>query len=176
MLTVLRILPITSVEMAELSRLRKSRSANRNVLKGFIVKAKNATQDEYTEENRVNIKAILKTMESKRKVVAGLDEKIMDLLEEDAIDEDVDTTSNFELELDKDVALIVDYLDKKAEAVAKALVAEIRAPTAFPGSERTSVSANASVKLPKISIKKFYGDPTAWQQFHEMFDATVHKN
>ena len=96
MLTVLRILPITSVEMAELSRLRKSRSANRNVLKGFIVKAKNATQDEYTEENRVNIKAILKTIESKRKVVAGLDEKIMDLLEEEAIDEDVDTTSNFE--------------------------------------------------------------------------------
>ena len=32
------------------------------------------------------------------------------------------------------------------------------------------------VKLQKINVKKFSGDPVAWQEFEEIFNATVHQN
>ena len=36
--------------------------------------------------------------------------------------------------------------------------------------------AKSGVKLPKIIIKKFDGDPVQWQQFVDTFDATITKN
>ena len=34
----------------------------------------------------------------------------------------------------------------------------------------------SGVKLPKIYIKKFTGDPMQWQQFEDTFDATITGN
>ena len=40
----------------------------------------------------------------------------------------------------------------------------------------TSVSRNTTVKLPKINIKNFHGDPTEWTSFWDCFEAAIHKN
>ena len=45
-----------------------------------------------------------------------------------------------------------------------------------PTPNHSFISSKVGVKLPKISIKKFIGDPTMWQQFHETFQAPVHQN
>ena len=34
----------------------------------------------------------------------------------------------------------------------------------------------ATTKLPKLVLKKFNGQPTAWQEFYDAFDSSVHKN
>ena len=39
-----------------------------------------------------------------------------------------------------------------------------------------TTNRNNNVKLPKIFIKKFYGDPIAWQQFKDSFEATINSN
>ena len=36
--------------------------------------------------------------------------------------------------------------------------------------------STATTKLPKMVLKKFNGQPTAWQEFYDAFDPSVHKN
>ena len=147
--------------------MKKSRSANRNVVKGYIVKAKAATTEEFNENVRIEIEATLKAIKTKRQHISDLDGKILDLLDEANIEEDVEEAGNFELQTTKDVAFIQDYLMKK-----------LKPKMEKKRETKTGVRemAKSRVKLPKIFIKKFYGDPTTWQQFFEMFEATVHIN
>ena len=149
--------------MADISRLKKSRSANRNVLKGLVVKAKDAGARESNEKNQQEISSILKTIAVKQKVVAELDAKILEVIEEDKIDEDVELGTDFEVKLTTDIAQIEKLLEVKKE------------PVDVPKQEQSALM-KTGVKLPKICIKKFYGDPTLWQQFYETFEATVHNN
>ena len=150
--------------MTEIGRLKKSRSANKNVLKGYIVKAKDATREEYNEKNRLDIESILKAVEIKRKVVVDLDAKILELLEEENIEADIEEASLFELQLLSDVSPIENHLLENAKKASQAIKEEINTLRDQPASDR---HFKASVKLPKIFIKKFYGDPITWQQFYE---------
>ena len=43
-------------------------------------------------------------------------------------------------------------------------------------STATAASRNILVKLPKINIKNFHGDPTEWTSFFDCFEAAVHSN
>ena len=36
--------------------------------------------------------------------------------------------------------------------------------------------SSATTKLPKLVLKKFNGQPIAWQEFYDAFDSSVHKN
>ena len=72
----------------------------------------------------------------------------------------IDHATDFGLKLTKDI--IEKYFGGKRHKDTKPKEAAARDTT--------------GVKLPKICIKKFCGDPTVWQQFHETFEATVHRN
>ena len=72
-----------------------------------------------------------------------------------------------------DVEMIEDYLVKHGKPTV------VKEEVKFDGNTTTNGNARymkPGVKLPKILIKKFYGDPTTWQYFYETFEATVHKN
>ena len=43
------------------------------------------------------------------------------------------------------------------------------------GAQAKVISA-ATTELPKLILKKFNGQPTAWQEFYDAFDFSVHKN
>ena len=43
------------------------------------------------------------------------------------------------------------------------------------GAQAKVISA-ATTKLPKLVLKKFNGQPTAWQEFYDAFNSSVHKN
>ena len=72
----------------ELTRLKKSRGAHKNVLQGLIVKAQNAMK-EGPGEDQDQVNAILRTVKAKEAVIAGLNEKIVDLIDENDIEVDV---------------------------------------------------------------------------------------
>ena len=41
---------------------------------------------------------------------------------------------------------------------------------------QAKVISAATTKLPKLVLKKFNGQLTAWRQFYDAFDSSVHKN
>lgn len=55
--------------MADISRLKKSHSANRNVVKGLVIKAR----DPVNTNNFDQVEVILKMIDSKRKIIVELD-------------------------------------------------------------------------------------------------------
>ena len=155
--------------MAEgLSRLKKSRAAQRNVAKGLIVKAQNLMKEGPGEGSDDDVRAMLQLIKGKEDAIAQINQKVLEVIEENDIETDVEECTDFELKLTIDVTAIQDYMERKNKLKDAATV---------PKPERNVESHDKiGVKLQKINIKKFSGDPVAWQQFEEIFTATVHKN
>ena len=158
---------MTEKDVAEmLSRLRKSRSANRNVVKGMIIKAKEVSQQEIDDEKRQEMGNFLRIIKMKQNRIVDLDIKIQDLIEEDKIDEDVEAAADFEFKIVCGISQIEKLveLEEREEVVAPEVANSPRAARATRG----------GVKLPKMEPKKFKGDCTKWQHFYDTFNAAVH--
>ena len=131
--------------MADISRLRKKRSANRNVALGLFTKAKDFMAKDYSVENKEEIETLLKTIESKE-CIKDLDAQILDVIDEKLIEEDIDVPTQFETKFNKYLLEITNYLLKNKDQ-------DIKSESLF--SSFSSRSVKAGVKLPKIIIKKF---------------------
>ena len=155
----------------EVGRLKKKRSANKNVLLGLIVKAKEriiAGGD--SESICSDVGVYLKNIKGKEKLIAATNEEILNIIDDDKIEEDIDESTKFELAVTKGIGEIEKFLRKHEVKVKKEDTELDIRKTSY------ALSPKIGVKLPKICIKKFTGDPTTWQQFLETFIATVHNN
>ena len=152
------------LKMADITRAKKKRSANKNVVLGLIVKSKDLMIEEFNEEIREELETFIRTIEIKEQIIKGLDNDIIDMIDEDHIDEDVEVATQFEIKVGKALLTLKKFLKKHGN--------EKDSEISFPSSS----SRVTGVKLPKIFIKKFNGDPINWQQFSDTFEATVHKN
>ena len=158
--------------MSDLGRLKKSRSAQRNVVKGLIVKAQNLMKEGPGEGADEEVNAMLKLIKVKEDSIAKINEKMLDVIGEDDIEGEVEECTNFELKITIDITAIIDYVEKKRKSKDEAA---IPIPSEFTEERFVTSHDKKGVKLQKINIKKFYGDPVAWQQFEEIFNATVHR-
>ena len=150
----------------ELSRMKKSRAANRNVLNNLVVKAEEIGRNGLDEEKRKHISDVLKAIEAKRRLINELDAKILDTIEEEKIGEEVEDATAFELKTISSISAIERLLMIKKEPVEAAETTVNVRPS----------MTKSGVKLPKIDPKKFHGDPTKWQHFYDTFHAAVHSN
>ena len=100
---------------AELSRLRKKQSANRNVVQGLITKSKDAMAKGLEESTITDVATYLKTIRSKETVLADVNDKICDLVEEDDIGTTIDDAVKFELLIAADLMLIQNFVFPKTE-------------------------------------------------------------
>ena len=150
--------------MAELTKLKKSRSAHRNAANKLVNKVTELMKEAINDDVRLDIEVLLRTLRSKEALLQKLDDDVLQLLDETKFDEDIDEATNVSLKLTRNIAVVENYLPKIQKKEKK--------PIEMTG----ATNSTTGVKLPKIYIKKFSGDPTAWQQFFETFNATVHKN
>ena len=138
--------------MTELTRWKKSRGAYRNVIKSLIVKAQDFMKEGPGERTIGEVDAILKLVKVKEGVIAELNSKILGAIEEAEIDTDVKSAADFEIKIYQDLTEIERFLERKA----------VHLPTSDARQSINASSTNKGVKLPKIVIKKFSGDPVAW--------------
>ena len=95
-----------------LSRLRKSRSANRNVLLGLVTKAQDKMNEGGDEAVKTEVKVILQFISRKEEAIIKTNEDIMALIPEDKMEEDMEEATNFELKVKTRVFQIEDFLAK----------------------------------------------------------------
>lgn len=156
--------------MSQISRLRKSRSAHRNLLNGLVVKAKEIAQVEdgvLNEKRRQDISDYLVAIESKRTVITELDGKILDLVDEEDIEEEVENATKFDLKTISGVSAVKKLIEIKVVPKEEETVRDV---VNNPTPVRT---ARSGVRLPKVEPKKFLGDPTKWQQFIDTFNVAI---
>jgi hypothetical protein len=143
--------------------MKRKRTAQRKVLKGLSVKAREFMAETFTDDIKREIEALMKTLSDKEQIVKSLDAEILDVIKVEEIEQDVDEATNFEVETSKAISEINSYLKKHTSAE----VSELSFSSRF--------SEKPKVNLPKIIIKKFNGNPILWQQFYDTFDATINK-
>ena len=80
--------------------------------------------------------------------------------------EDMEIATQFEIKISKETDKFREILLKSKEVNNATVTRSV--------SESSTITSG--VKVPKIFIKRFSGDPLQWQQFENTFDATITKN
>ena len=169
--------------MADLAKLKKSRNAHRMNASKLFDKFKNPNYDMITEtppyDEIDELNSTIITIQNKHETIIKLDEKILELLSDDEdIADELDASTEFELKVQKFISrlkrlkqnLEVPHANANfTPSAADAIAASLQQPTIV---ERK----NDGVRLPKIEIPKFKGDPLEWNSFRDTFTATIHQN
>ena len=154
--------------MAEKELLKKkiqARNGHRLVVRKTITKAREIVPPpkEITPiELRPQLESLKSTLQRKRDIITPLDDEISDLLDEENIEKEIVDRSQFEEDLEEMLCRIEHAL--KTQNVNN----EPR---------QHSLEVNQSidkVKLPKLPLLMFNGDPTQWTPFWESFESTIH--
>ena len=150
----------------ELSKLKKKRTGHRNVvfkrLERKFSDIINPGIDKISEEECLQLVTVLETLREKERVLKELDERIIDLVDDDDIESEVDLATQFETDLK--------FLIQKVKKVL------LKVEQTQDGMSLSSSKLKTGVKLPKLVMKTFSGDPLEWMTFKETFEATVDSN
>lgn len=122
----------------------------------------NYIYDNYSEEN---LESILQSIKTQSEKLDAMNEQIIELSPEDKIEKEVLETMTFEQFVNREVILLTKFIKKCSK------------------NDSVSVSSSSSetdhfstMKLPKLEVKSFNGDPTTWQSFYDSFSCAVHEN
>ena len=151
--------------MADLTNKKRRRTAQRNsvlkLMKRFdeLIISETLNNDEKEEIN-----SLRNTIKGKEIIIKDIDNFILDSLPEEEIDADIESSTVFELNI------------KLMEEKMKRIVTVEGSRIILPSTGSTTSETKSNVKLPKLDLKKFDGEPTEWQSFFEMFLSAVDSN
>ena len=143
--------------MAALAQKKRSRSGHR----GSLTKTINDAEADLTTDppDQTVLAALEMSIREKLTVLDNLDTEIWDKLDtDDAVAEDIQQS---------------DTIKRTAHTV---LVRIKQLNSSVAPAHRPAAASTSSVKLPKLMICPFRGDPTKWTTFWDSFQTTVDKN
>ena len=154
--------------MAEPSRLKRKRTANRKVLLDLLKQAKDITMEEdLTDDLKDSLEAIMSNVNEKEKLVKTLDEELVNIINEEDIYDDIEKATEFEIQVSTKINEIKSFIKRHTNKIEKDKVSST--------SSRLPV-IKQNINLPKLVLKKFSGNPIMWQQFYDTFEAAINKN
>ena len=108
-------------------------------------------------------------------MITELNESFLDVIDEVIIEGDVEETTHFETEIEKNVAEIEKNMKKKIHPVEKNEVTNSVSSIHKTGAKLPKIiikkfSGDPIKKFSGDPIKKFSGDPILWRQFEETFE------
>lgn len=154
----------------------KSKKAIRRGNRAFVTKVietANVAIDKFggTQAEKDTLKSYRITLNDKKESLKKLDEAILNEIEdEDKIMEDIQQAG----EIGESINRIIVKIDSVMEVFETSSAHS-------PGGLGTATSSAVHplpvrAKLPKLSLKKFSGNPTDWQSFYDSYKAAVHNN
>ena len=110
-------------------------------------------------DNTERIIAIRDTLQQKLNKVNELNNEILDLIDEDNIAEEDEKATTFQIFANQNLRAINKFISDKEETI-------------------STVSSNSSrlIRLPKLNLKPFDGQPENWHEFWDTFTHAVHEN
>ena len=147
-------------ELDKLLRKRKLRIDNANkeifpLVDYFIVK-------ERTQESEIDCGTLLEIILDTENEVTGLSYRIQDLmLDDNELSEYLKNSTAFNMKLKKSKWKLQKFLKYHPDS-------------SIPIEIRRHARQNDGIKLPKIVLRRFSGNPLDWKSFKETFEAPVH--
>ena len=139
-----------------------------------LAKSQLETFDAQNEEQVATLAAYQRTLELKQNSIKDLDEQIFRIVDDDSMEKEDSDATDYSLFMTTTLIRIEKCLSKitqKDEDIVSAH--STRSPSVQ--SDQSS-SFQRSVKLPKLEIKKFDGDPSNWTTFIDCFTSAIHEN
>ena len=135
----------------------------------FMEIDKLVTVDTPTDDNRRRLISIKDTLKEKEKLIQKLEDQVLNNAEtEDEIQEVMLEGNEFSILMKEKHSLIADYVDKWFH------IRENMGNSNKKVDETTSNKEKHNVRLPKMEIQRFSGDPIKWRTFYDCFDAIIH--
>ena len=155
--------------MAELKKKRTTRSGHKLVVTNTIKKAQEFLPhpgNEAAEEIKPRLESLKNTLQKERNTLDKLNGEVLGNLEkEDEIEKEILDSAAVDAEIEEIICLITSALKEKAQS----------APSqqTLQGSHDVRSSVE-KVKLPKLPLTIFNGDPTRWNTFWDSFKSSIH--
>ena len=158
----------------ELKKKGRQRGGHKAYIKTVLSAAAELLTAELDPKNTLRLRQQKITLEERFKTIRELDNQILDLLiEEQDIELEITDAGQFNDLIYETLLKIEDVLatsqkeKKKAESAAQNEHAIVSGGVAYGG---------AKAKLPKLIIRKFYGEAHKFQEFWDSFRSSVHDN
>ena len=143
-------------------KIKTRDAAEKAIEKVLVEKVKDIYRD-YADNKFNRLLSFKRTVDAKFENWKEITEEIITECDEDQIERETDHAMEFELFYNE-------------ESISLSIFIESKQKNEDTISATSSYKSNTNVKLPKISIKRFNGDPTTWRNFIDSFECTVHKN
>ncbi|XP_057290238.1 uncharacterized protein LOC130612923 [Hydractinia symbiolongicarpus] len=154
----------------DISKKRRSRGAYVGVFKKIVNETVKPIYERFAlKDHGAVLLSSYDLLEAKLLNVTTIQNEINDLIESENLANEMMSHLEFEQYAAKELTTLKKFLDKHVfENEGNVSV------TSSDGSGNSSVRDR--IKLPKLELKKFNGDPLQWKSFDESFECAIHKN
>ena len=152
--------------MSEITKFKRLRTVNITSFKKIVDETLTPIYRDYDETDLIDLESTLVLLENKFSRVSCAQEEIIILIDEEILEEEICKQTEFEQYACKQLSLLKNFIKKHTKDEDRSCVKSV--PNI---SRRTD-----NIKLPKIELKRFYGDPLEYQAFMDTFESAVHNN
>ena len=146
--------------MAE--RKLKTRDVNEKAVRKLFDITIKGIYENYEENKLTRLLSAQRTIDGKYELLKKLEEDILEIVAFEHLEEINERSMEFDLYFNEQSIILSEFIKLKKVKEDNISV--------------TSSTGSLNVKLPKIEIKKFRGDPTTWRNFIDSFECAVDKN
>ena len=150
----------------DIKKLIQIRAGHRSVVTKTVEKIYNVVSD-FDGNQATKLKALESVLNEKIEVLKKLDESILEGTSPEEIESEINNASDVFEKIHESLFEIKSCLQPPDES--KMMSTLNLGTTGTTGTTR-------GVRLPKLELKKFHGDPKSWQCWWEAFDSTIHQN
>ena len=152
--------------MAALKKKIRIRNGLLNSVMKLFDEKVNVIYNDYSEDKLLSLESLFDTVDLKFKRLLDLNEQISENINDDAeLETHFDECDNNENIIRENLRKLEKFIRKHSEDCSEVSISSVNSVT----------QANV-VKLPKIEIRKFYGDPLEWKSFYDSFKSAVDEN
>lgn len=151
--------------MSSLEKKLRSRKNNEKIVDEFTEDVKKR-YTVYHENDLTYLKTVHSTIEKKLEKYLQLSEEISEeLQDEEQLFQDTKKASDYEVRVKNELLILSNFIKSKEPTDNISTV-----------TVESRNSNQKSVRLPKLEIERFDGDPVKWKSFFDSFNSTIHEN
>ena len=154
--------------MTELQRLKTTRKGHRQSATRLVNQVE--TLIEEAEPDMTKLRQYKVSLEEKREEIKALDASVLNVIEEERIESEIEQADIYK----EKIQLAICGIEAVLGGIASPPPPVITSPSTSP--PPTPTPRLARVRLPKITLRKFDGNPLHWNAFWDSFKSTVHNN
>jgi len=122
-----------------------------------------------TNKTAVELTGVYNNLKSKYENYRRSCEHVIDVIEDD---EELNVTLDDMTMYDNELERLLAQLAARKTSVSEPLYS----PSSMSGQSASATGSNTTMKLPKLELRPFNGETTAWPEFWDLFHVAVHAN